>query len=98
MIQLRFIRSVKPTRVGSVLSAGCHEWACAATPVPGYSHRVLAPQPKADQPPTHPLVLVGFVLLGFGVIAWAWTGTWQWGLSGLVLGIIAVGASTVRRS
>ena len=57
-----------------------------------------ADPPKANRPPTHPLVLVGFVLLGLGVIAWAWTGTWQWALAGLVFGIIAVGASTVRRS
>lgn len=56
---------------------------------------------NADAPtektPVHPLVLTGSVLLGAGVIAWAWMGMWQYALTGLVLGLLLAMAASVRK-
>lgn len=58
---------------------------------------MLADPPAADKPVPRPLVFLGVTFAGLGVIAWAWTGVWQWGLTGLVLMLLCAAATGVRR-
>jgi hypothetical protein len=42
----------------------------------------------------HLLTSIGLAVLGTGVIAWAWTGRWEWAVTGLGLYIILAGVGT----
>lgn len=48
----------------------------------------------AGHKPLHPLGAVGLVLLALGTVVWAWTGTWQWVVTGgaALLVLAALGA------
>lgn len=38
--------------------------------------------------PASPLVLIAFVLVALGALAWIWTEDWRVGLTGAVLGLL----------
>ena len=41
--------------------------------------------PKIPRPPTHPVLVAGYLLLVGGLLGWLWTGEWRWAVTGVVL-------------
>lgn len=46
---------------------------------------------SAGRKPLHPLGYFGYLAMLLGYVAWAWTGEWRWGLTG-VLALLALAA------
>lgn len=46
---------------------------------------------SANRKPLHPLGYAGYLVMLAGYVAWAWTGEWRWGLTG-VLAFLALAA------
>ena len=40
---------------------------------------------SGDRKPLHPVGSLGYVAMLSGYVAWAWTGEWRWGLTGVLV-------------